>query len=261
MPKSKRNKVVSLTKAKKKDRTWKEGLITQVRNAAEEFPSVCLFRYHNMRNELFKDLREQLKDSSRFVMGSNKVLQVALGKTPADELRTGLSQISAKLAGHVGLLFTRMAKDEVVAALEEVHEEDFARAGSAAGQEFKLAAGPLSNATGPLPHTLEPTLRKHGLPTKLNKGVVELLADHVVCRAGQTLDPNQAALLRVFGVKMATFRLTPLAWWSSDGDVFEELNEYDGNPDEDGEPDSGLMEDDAAAAAAAAGEQQQGDDS
>lgn len=29
------------------------------------FPSVCLFRYHNMRNELFKDLREQLKDSSR----------------------------------------------------------------------------------------------------------------------------------------------------------------------------------------------------
>lgn len=49
----------------------------------------------------------------RFVMGSNKVLQVALGKTPADELRTGLSQISAKLAGHVGLLFTRMAKDEV----------------------------------------------------------------------------------------------------------------------------------------------------
>jgi hypothetical protein len=39
-----------------------------------------------------------------------------------------------------------------------------------------------------------------------------------VCRAGQTLDPNQAALLRVFGVKMATFRLTPLAWWSSEGE-------------------------------------------
>jgi hypothetical protein len=39
-----------------------------------------------------------------------------------------------------------------------------------------------------------------------------------VCRAGKVLDPNQAALLRVFGVKMATFRLTPLAWWSSDGE-------------------------------------------
>jgi hypothetical protein len=29
------------------------------------FPSLCLFRYHNMRNELFKDLREQLKENSR----------------------------------------------------------------------------------------------------------------------------------------------------------------------------------------------------
>jgi mRNA turnover protein 4 len=69
---------------------------------------------------------------------------------------------------------------QVVAALEEVNEEDFARAGSTASEEFKLSAGPLSNAAGPLPHTLEPQLRKHGLPTKLNKGVVELLADHVV---------------------------------------------------------------------------------
>lgn len=39
-----------------------------------------------------------------------------------------------------------------------------------------------------------------------------------VCSKGQALDPNQAALLRVFGVKMATFRITPLAWWSSEGE-------------------------------------------
>lgn len=114
------------------------------------------------------------------------------------------------LIGHILLV-------QVIKALTEVEEEDFARAGSTATHEFKLSAGPLSNHAGPLPHTLEPQLRKYGLPTKLNKGVVELLADHVVCREGQVLDPNQAALLRVFNLKMATFRITPLAWWSSEG--------------------------------------------
>jgi hypothetical protein len=43
------------------------------------------------------------------------------------------------------------------------------------------------------------------------------------------------------------------------GDVFEELNEYDGNPDEDGDGGSGLMDDDSAAAAAAGEQQQDGD--
>jgi hypothetical protein len=46
-------------------------------------------------------------------MGSNKVLQLALGKTPADELAPNLSMLSARLAGQVGLMFTHMSKEQV----------------------------------------------------------------------------------------------------------------------------------------------------
>ncbi|KAL6003281.1 hypothetical protein ACLOJK_023504 [Asimina triloba] len=67
----------------------------------------------------------------------------------------------------------------------------------------ELKEGPLEQFT----HEMEPFLRKQGMPVRLNKGVVELVSDFVVCEEGQPLSPESARLLRLLGEKMATFRL------------------------------------------------------
>jgi mRNA turnover protein 4 len=194
-------------------------------------------------------------------MGSTRLLQVALGRGEADEYRPGYSRLAPLLKGQTGLMFTRLDAKAARDLLASFEHEDYARAGSRATLDFALPAGPLTNPTTgePLAHTLEPLLRKHGLPTRLQRGVVELLADHVVCRQGQPLDPNQAAVLRLFEVRSAACRLVPLAAWSEGGaggedegtvEVFAAAADEDGEEDEEDGDGSGEMEDEEGAGAA-----------
>ena len=216
MPKSRRDKVISLTQTKKKDREWKGGLIEQIREALETYQSVFVFRCTNLRNNAFKELKAELSETSRFFMGSNKVIQVALGKGPEDEQRDGLHQLSEHVRGHAGVVFTDLTKDDLDAAMAKYEVSDYARTGTVATDTILIESGPVHGPHGGLmEHTMEPTLRKNGMPTKLNRGVIELLADHTLCKEGDHISPQGAILLRLFGHELATFKLDLLCGWVS----------------------------------------------
>ncbi|KAL0335188.1 UNVERIFIED_CONTAM: turnover protein 4 [Sesamum radiatum] len=219
MPKSKRNRPVTLSKTKKKGREHKENVVNSIRDAVEKYDSVYVFSFENMRNLKFKEFRERLKSSSRFFLGSNKVMQVALGRSVADEIRSGLHKISKLLRGDSGLCFTSLPKEEIQRLFNEYEDYDFARTGSTATDTVELKEGPLDQFT----HEMEPFLRKQGMPVRLNKGVVELVSDFVVCEEGKPLSPESARILRLLGIKMATFKLHLICRWSpEDFEVYRE---------------------------------------
>ncbi|KAL7119503.1 hypothetical protein ACP275_02G066700 [Erythranthe tilingii] len=219
MPKSKRNRPVTLSKTKKKGREHKETVVNSIRDAAEKFDSVYVFSFENMRNLKFKEFRDRLKSSSRFFLGSNKVMQVALGKTAADEIKSGLHKISKVLHGDSGLCFTSLPKEEVIRLFGEYEDYDFARTGSTAAETVELKEGPLEQFT----HEMEPFLRKQGMPVRLNKGIVELVSDYTVCEEGKHLSPESARILRLLGIKMATFKLHLICRWApEDFEVYRE---------------------------------------
>ncbi|KAL7205878.1 hypothetical protein ACSBR2_018737 [Camellia fascicularis] len=210
MPKSKRDRPVTLSKTKKKGRGHKESIVNSIREEIEKYNSVYVFSFENMRNLKFKEFRDKLKSSSRFFLGSNKVMQVSLGRSVSDEIRPGLHKISKLIHGDSGLCFTNLPKEEVQRLFNEFEEYDFARTGSIASEKVELQEGPLDQFT----HEMEPFLRKQGMPVRLNRGVVELVSDFVVCEEGKPLSPESARILRLLGTKMATFRLHLVCRWS-----------------------------------------------
>lgn len=54
----------------------------------------------------------------------------------------------------------------------------FCRTGATCRETVVLPEGPLPEFS----HAIEPQLRSLGLPTTLNRGVVNLIKEHVVCK-------------------------------------------------------------------------------
>lgn len=148
-------------------------------------------------------------------------MAVALGLTPASEPYPHTSLLTPYLRGSVGLLFSPRPLPAILSYFSTFLPLDYARAGSTASRTFVLPAGTLYSRGGELPeeddvplaHSVEPNLRKLGLPTRLVKGRVVLDGEYVVCREGEVLGSGQTALLKMFGVAMAEFRVGVEAYW------------------------------------------------
>lgn len=71
-------------------------------------------------------------------------------------------------------------------------ESEFPRAGTRAAYSVTLNEGPLSDT---FIHSMEPSLRQLGLPTSLQRGVIQVLKEHTICKEGTILTPEQSRLL------------------------------------------------------------------
>lgn len=162
-------------------------------------------------------------------------MAVALGMTPETACAPNLDRLAPYLTGAVGLLFTSRDPQSVLDYFSSFHPADFARAGNISPLSFTIPPGIVYSRAGeipadedePLSHTIEPALRKLGVPTKLVKGKVVLEMEgegYKVCEAGETLDSRQTTLLKMFGVAVVEFKVQMKARWSKEGGEIEILD-------------------------------------
>ena len=223
MPKSKRNKVISLSKTTKKGFQTKKNLVDEIHKCCDEYASLYVFSVENMRNDKLKDVRQKWK-TSRFFYGKNKVMAISLGKNKEDEYKENLHKISSELNGNVGIMFTNESEELVQEWFEKFSEVDYARSGNIATQTIILPEGPLDENS--FQHSMEPNLRALGLPTCLQKGIIHLSREYTVCNEGDTLSPEQCRVLKLFAHPLAVFHVTLKCVWHSNGQ-FKMLNTND----------------------------------
>ncbi|KAI1378503.1 mRNA turnover protein 4 [Hypoxylon crocopeplum] len=233
MPKSKRSKVVHLTQVTKKTRDHKERLFDNIRECIPQYQHCFVFGIDNMRNTYLKEVRQELSDS-RLFFGKTKLMARALGHSPEDSYADNIYRLTPYLKGTVGLLFTNRGPAELLPYLEGLagNKVDFARAGATSPRDFIVPYGTVYATAGEVPpehdvpigHTLEPELRRLGLPVRMVKGRVVLEEPpqggdagdgYVVCREGDVLDSRQTRLLKLFGVCLSEFKIDVLAYWTA----------------------------------------------
>ncbi|KAI8379097.1 ribosomal protein L10-domain-containing protein [Radiomyces spectabilis] len=212
MPKSKRSTVVALTQTEKKGREGKEKLIEDIRECADKYDYLWIFSVKDMRNTFLKEVRNDFK-TSRFFYGKNRVMAKALGTTPEEEYKDGISKIAQQLHSEVGLLFTNRTVEDVKEYFSNYTQPDYARSGCIANETVVIPEGPVKRGVDPMPHNMEPLLRSLGMPTMLKNGIVTLPVDYTICKEGDILSTNQAHLLKLFYYQLAEFRVELLCYY------------------------------------------------
>lgn len=149
----------------------------------------------------------------------------ALGQTNAEAIAPGIESLTRYLTGTVGLLLTNRPTEAVLSYFDSLTPVDFARAGVTASRDFAIPAGVVYATAGevpeeydvPLEHSIEPELRRLGVPTRMVKGKVVLGEEsgegdgYTVCKEGDVLDSRQTRLLKLFGVCLSEFKVKVLA--------------------------------------------------
>ncbi|PHH76144.1 hypothetical protein CDD80_1776 [Ophiocordyceps camponoti-rufipedis] len=229
MPKSKRSKLVHLTKVSKKTRTQKDLLFQSIRTAVPDYQHILVFNVDGMRNSHLKSVRRELREDSRLFFGKTKLMVKALGQSPAEAIAPGIDGLAPFLSGSVGLILTNRAPSAVLDYFAGMAKVDFARAGATASRSFTIPPGLVYSTAGEVPpehdvlleHTIEPELRKLGVPTRMRKGKIVLGDEdgsgegYLVCKENDVLDSRQTRLLKIFGVCLSEFRVKVLAYWSA----------------------------------------------
>ena len=159
----------------------------------------------NVGSKQFMDIRAALRGTSSILMGKNTMMRRSIRHYCE---RTGNDQWACLLehmVGNVGIVFTTGDLSDVRTTISEFKVGAPARVGLVAPNDVTIPAG--NTGMDPSQTSFFQVLN---IPTKINKGTIEITADVQAVRTGEKVGASEATLLAKLGIKPFTYGLVVL---------------------------------------------------
>jgi len=187
----------------------------QLEDCLDTYTKVLVVRADNVGSNQMHQIRRALRGKAVLIMGKNTLVRFIISARARTTGNPKLNALSTLCRYNVGLVFTNENLKGVRDILLANRVEAPARVGGIAPCDVIVPAGP----TG-----LEPTMTSFfqalSVPTKINKGSIEILSDVHLIKVGDKCGPSEVALLGKLSIMPFSYGLSVSHIWDN-GSVYD----------------------------------------
>ncbi|KAK6227835.1 Large ribosomal subunit protein uL10 - like 2 [Theobroma cacao] len=180
----------------------------------DEYTQILIAAADNVGSNQLQNIRKGLRGDSVVLMGKNTMMKRSIRMHAEKTGNTAFLNLIPLLQGNVGLIFTK-------GDLKEVSEE-VAKYKVGAPARVGLVA-PIDVVVPPGNTGLDPSQTSFfqvlNIPTKINKGTVEIITPVELIKKGDKVGSSEAALLAKLGIRPFSYGLVVLSVYDN-GSVF-----------------------------------------
>jgi len=179
----------------------KQNYFNKLNQLLEEYPKILLVNADNVGSNQMQKVRSALRGEAVLLMGKNTMIRKAIRMIL--EKNAQLEALLPLVRGNIGFVFTKNDLSQIRDKIKSLKVAAPAKAGAVAPDDVIVPKG----NTG-----MEPTqtafLQSLNIPSKINKGQVEITVDVHLIKAGQRVGNSEATLLTKLNIKPFSYGLT-----------------------------------------------------
>ncbi|KAK9127928.1 hypothetical protein Syun_016725 [Stephania yunnanensis] len=180
----------------------------------DEYTQILIVAADNVGSKQLQDIRRGLRGDSVVLMGKNTMMKRTVRVHSDKTGNKAFLSLIPLLVGNVGLIFTKGDLKEVSEEVSKYKVGAPARVGLVAPIDVVVPPG--NTGLDPSQTSFFQVLN---IPTKINKGTVEIITPVELIRKGEKVGSSEAALLAKLGIRPFSYGLVVLSVYEN-GSVF-----------------------------------------